>query len=322
MSEMDREHAWAHPRLPLLVNGLLDDEEVTRVEAHVDECAQCSLAYEPDDKSVATPGLDHIPRRLLSTWPKAQRSLRGLQRELVRRHLDSCGQCRQVLRWLGHEPSLPHMAELEPKPEVMELLRAEVPGSDSPLAPEVAHGPPQRQIVELPRRRWSFREFWAGGALGGLAAAAAVLLLVVGPPAGNAPAVRPSTGAAVVTGSLSISSGAADRYLVTRAGEGLERGGSADSTLVLQPGQRTIRLGFTQIVGLPQEAALEVILRTAQGTVVDRFRARYSDLLQGEAGLAVTSPTPFEPGRFVVEFRWTASDGSGRFTEYPLILRR
>src|SRR5262249_37302541 len=55
----------------------------------------------------------HVAASLVARWPRAQQSLRGLERTLVRRHLERCAECRQDLEALGFEPRLAYVADWE-----------------------------------------------------------------------------------------------------------------------------------------------------------------------------------------------------------------
>src|SRR5262249_51563110 len=115
----------------------------------------------------------HVAASLIARWPRAQQTLRGLERTLVRRHLERCAECRQDLEALGFEPRLPRVPDWESDAELSPVA----PGPrvrDSP-AP-AARGARIVRIETAPRStRWRDQAMiaWASGA-----PAAAVLLFV------------------------------------------------------------------------------------------------------------------------------------------------
>jgi len=109
----DDTHLWVRRRLAAWRGGVLDEREQARLEAHLAECADCrALAGEFADPPAGEAGT-HVAASLIARWPRAQQSLRGLERTLVRRHLERCVECRQDLEALGFEPRLPYVADWE-----------------------------------------------------------------------------------------------------------------------------------------------------------------------------------------------------------------
>ena len=164
-------HLWVRHRLAAWRAGVLDDAETARLDEHLAACAECRAAADAFAAPPAGEAGTHVPASLFAEWPRAQRSLRGLERTLVRRHLERCAECRQDLEALGFEPRL----ELVPEWE-----------SDASLAP-VSAGPRVREapgagsarVVRIetaaarPRLRDRALIAWAS-----VASAAAVLLLI------------------------------------------------------------------------------------------------------------------------------------------------
>jgi len=161
-------HRWFRARLDPQASGLLTPAEQERFDQHAAECGRCRRAAEVHAANLPEPDLSgHLPPGLLARWERASTALRGVERRLVREHLESCAECREDLRRLGFEPVL-----------------AEEPVA--PAAPAV-----------LVRDR--LRDWLMGGAVGALAAAAAMLLIVPGvgrrepaPPSLPAPASEPA----------------------------------------------------------------------------------------------------------------------------------
>ncbi|TMA25013.1 MAG: zf-HC2 domain-containing protein [Deltaproteobacteria bacterium] len=166
-------HLWVRRRLVARRAGLLEESEAARVDAHLAECVECSTIAESFAASPPGEAGAHIAASLVAQWPQAQRRLRGLERALVRRHLERCADCRQDLEALGFESRL----ELVPEWE------SAVPAEPAPVAASAsatgAAAPARARIVriEAAARRSPWRDravlAWAS-----VATAAAVLMLV------------------------------------------------------------------------------------------------------------------------------------------------
>jgi len=166
MDERDT-HLWVRRRLLAWRAGMLDGAEAGRIEAHLADCAECRATADALAPASAGDAGTHLAASLVAAWPRAQQSLRGLERALVRHHLERCAECRQDLESLGYEPRL----ELVPALEAAEPVTASAP------APAVAAARPTIVRIESAARRAAWRDravlAWAS-----LATAAAVLLLV------------------------------------------------------------------------------------------------------------------------------------------------
>lgn len=106
MSAPER-HGWTRSRLAALVAGLLTEEEEATAREHLATCPDCRvlhdlLADEGDDPERG----EHIPAAILGRWRVAKESLRGIERSMVRLHLERCEECRRGLELLGHESRL------------------------------------------------------------------------------------------------------------------------------------------------------------------------------------------------------------------------
>jgi hypothetical protein len=101
-------HSWARGRFLAFAAHLLDEEEEARFRNHLAECASCretaTEVLEPSPTDLAESG--HIPPSILARWTQAGIELRGLERAMVRRHLERCAECRRELQLLGFEPVL------------------------------------------------------------------------------------------------------------------------------------------------------------------------------------------------------------------------
>jgi hypothetical protein len=183
-------HTVFRKRLMLHDAGLLTEEEEAGLEAHAEACLSCREIRDAHVAEKAGREGDHIPSAMLARWDRVAASARGLERELLGRHLASCENCRRDLEVIGHEPVL--LGETEAAP---------------PEAPSGEAGTTRILPIEprQPRRAW-----FQGAAVGAVLAAAAVIIVarpsprpidseslpwvVPGTPRGSAPGVEVSPG--------------------------------------------------------------------------------------------------------------------------------
>jgi hypothetical protein len=173
-------HLWVRRRLVARRAGVLDEAESARMDAHLGTCAECREIADAFVASAEGEAGTHIAASLAAEWPRAQRQLRGLERALVRRHLERCADCRQDLEALGYEPRLelvPGWESAEPVPDAVTATAVtSEPGTEPP---DPLSRVPRARIVriEAAARRSAWREravlAWAS-----VATAAAVLMLV------------------------------------------------------------------------------------------------------------------------------------------------
>lgn len=189
------DHGWFQQRLAGYSAGLLDEgEEGAFLEhrAHCEECRQAFDEFMASDEAAPTERGAHIPAAMLARWSRARRSLRGLERAMVREHLRRCPDCRSDLERLGESPEIEFVAALEmrPPPGWRERLFGRPPSSGAARVVE----PPPRS-----RRRQASGPAWVPWVLGGWATAAtatAVILLTVNP--GSPPSTPVSPDRAIV----------------------------------------------------------------------------------------------------------------------------
>jgi hypothetical protein len=166
-------HYWVRHRLAAWRSSVLDDAEAARVAEHLASCADCRAAADAYAEPPAGEAGTHVPASLVAVWPRAQQTLRGLERTLVRRHLERCAACRQDLETLGFEPRLEFVPAWESEASLESM--ASPPRGDPPPAP--APGAHRIVRIETASARARLRDraliAWAS-----VASAAAVLLLV------------------------------------------------------------------------------------------------------------------------------------------------
>ena len=166
-------HHWVRQRLAAWRTSMLPDAEAARVDEHLSTCAECRALAEAYAEPPAGEAGRHVPASLIANWTRARESLRGLERTLVRRHLERCVECRQDLEALGFEPRLDKVAEWESSASL-------APAASGPRVREAdAPAKPGARVIRIEtassRARLRDRALiaWAS-----VASAAAVLLLV------------------------------------------------------------------------------------------------------------------------------------------------
>ena len=163
-------HRWARARLAASRLGLLGEADEARLRAHLVACEACREAAEPSEEEPGTAADGHVPATLVARWDRARHELRGLERALVRRHLERCAGCREDLAALGHA------AELEVVPGLEWDAGEDL--ADRRAAREEPEPAPRRLVLQpAPAAPWRRRDrLLAGWAT--LATAAALVLLV------------------------------------------------------------------------------------------------------------------------------------------------
>ncbi len=159
-------HLWVRARFDARALGLLDEADDARFAAHLAECDACAVLAETHRANLPpsprpTP---HLPTTLIATWAHVSAELRGLERRMVREHLESCAECRRDLELLGHA------SVLASDPALEHTSHAERERADE-------RRPSPRLAVPRP----SSRGWWLGGAAGAALATAACVLLYAGP---------------------------------------------------------------------------------------------------------------------------------------------
>jgi hypothetical protein len=282
-----RLHAWFHERLPAYAAGLLRGEEAEQFTRHAGECASCREALELFRREPGEQMRDeHIAPSIIARWGHARTTLRGLEREMVRRHIESCEVCRQGLRLLGFEPVLERIPELELQgdldqrvAEIQRELDAEsTPGPSRPIEADAPLMPASVPVPGRSRQRWI-------GAWATLATAAAfVMALLLVRQAGNremAGSPGPSLGGASAQShpngpaATPPASSAAEHAVATLRSQNLlvlddrERGVQADRLPVVRvaPDSAVIPLRAT-LPDVPQNSLVRAILRDPIGQVL------------------------------------------------------
>jgi hypothetical protein len=111
-------HSRFQTWLGLRAAGLLTDEEEASLADHLGTCESCREIADPasDPAEGIETWSDHIPSAMLARWSQVQASARGLERELLSRHIAACESCREELELIGHDASLLQEGEAPSKP--------------------------------------------------------------------------------------------------------------------------------------------------------------------------------------------------------------
>jgi hypothetical protein len=280
--------------------GIADPDVAELIEDHLDSCDECArrLKALTDSTDRGLPG-EHLPERMIATWDRAQRSLRGLERELARRHLVYCATCREEIEMLGSSATLEIVPELEP--EAATLVRLRPPEPILVPRSQRSGGISPRKIV------WRHRlgDWILGGLAGGLATAAA--LLIAFSPWREAPSIAPPTRPSVEGPVARLSwvslSDAADLHGPLRSAA------APETTVVHRRGTDPIPLRLPGLMASP-ETPVQVAVRgpakflaEIDGTVRDvadrmlLLEGGSHDLASGDYDVVVTvGPDPRETG--------------------------
>lgn len=328
-------HDWVRRRLAAWRSGLLEEAEAARVDSHLADCADCRALADAFAAEPAGEAGTHVAASLLADWPRAREALRGLERALVRRHLERCAECRQDLEVLGHEPRLDVVPALETGAELAPARRTVgSPAASAPASPSTTSAPPAGLSPAVPRLvrfvRPATRPAWRDRALiawASVASAAAVLLLFVdlrkgepvfGPGApiwstGTSPASGPGSG-------LSLRLAPQPRPLKGPSrGEGL---GKLNVIPVLGP-LSTLALGIKPL-DVPDTSLVTLSLLDARGDTLYAVRYRQWELRPHRLLLIDRADATLEPGRYalVLASRFArAGDPIERTSRYRFELR-
>lgn len=159
MSSPDSHAVFLH-RLVLHEAGLLTEEGEAELQAHLEVCAACrEIRDEHAAEKTGDGGNGHIPSAMLARWDRVSASVRGLERDLLARHLVACEACRRDLELAGYEPVF--LDEPEPGP--------------LPQTPAGDAGTTRFLRLDPRARRWAW---FQGAAVGAVLAAAAVAVVL------------------------------------------------------------------------------------------------------------------------------------------------
>ena len=304
--------------------GLLDEHEAARFEEHARTCERCREAMKLHAEGIGFPWAHegHIPASIMARWDHARSHLRGLPRQLVRTHLESCTECRQDLEAVGFAPVLEFVHELEREDEEADPEPARLePFEDAPLEPGAR------------ARHAASRSPWMAGALGvvlgaALASAAAIVLIpiltphateplvpsAVGPrsaPMNGAPAAPPATSVLPPPAPSTVSGTIAFLGRATPLPPAMRSGSNEATILRIGPDDRFALVSLPELY-LPDSTRVNVRVLGPDDHVVAERERRYGDLFPNRTVMFGTPDAPLEPGEYRIEVR---AEGSGEASE-------
>jgi hypothetical protein len=308
---------------------LLDEQEAARFEEHARTCERCREAMKLHAEGSRFPWAHegHIPVSIMARWDHARSHLRGLPRQLVRTHLESCTECRQDLEAVGFAPVLEFVHELEregeeadSEPEPAEL---EAPFEDAPLEPAARTRPA------------TSRSHWMAGALGvafgaALASAAAIVLIPIMTPHATEPlapsamgprsattngapvatAAPPATGALPPSAPSTVSGTIAFLGRATPLPPAMRSGSNEATILRIGPDDRFALVSLPELY-LPDSVRVNVRVFGPDDKVVAERARRYGDLSPNRTVMFGTPDAPLEPGEYRIEVRPEDSGEAG-----------
>ena len=296
-------HGWFRRRLPAYVGGLLSELEERRFVEHRAQCEDCRRAFDEftaSDEIVLTERGVHIPAPMLARWARAQRALTGVERSMVRAHLDRCEECRADLQSLGQTAELEFIPALEAAP-------GESPGT-APPGDDLASGAarvaePVREAAARVHRGPGRR--WVPWLVGGWATAAtATLLVVVLAPGGPRPPAlesRPTAGAAMI-GSRPAPTPRYVLDVLATAGalQGTLRGPDQETTTIrIGPEARFVHLTLPEAF-LPDTTTLDLRILGPDASTLLEIRRRNEDFFHHRTLLFGSPDTALVPGSYRV----------------------
>ncbi len=155
--------------LAALAAGLLPDDARVDARGHLQACAGCTERWTNSLAGREAEGADerHLPAAMIARWDRARAHLRGVERELVRQHLERCAACRDELLVVGHA---------HPVSDLVDSAIWAAPGAPGASSGGPADRPARHRAAGDRSVRWSLP-----GVAGGLALAAVLVFALLGP---------------------------------------------------------------------------------------------------------------------------------------------
>lgn len=329
MEIVDR-HRWVRVRLAARSAGLLTEDESRQVDDHLASCADCRAHGATFDAPPAQGEASHIPPPLFARWPEARHTLRGLERAMVRRHLERCAECRQDLELLGHAPRLEYVPELE-------IEGASIPAAGGATAAATAVAPgarptPTATIIRVVpagiHRRWRERALIAWGALATATAVVAIVIhsrrpVVEGVPAALWATLPPPVVApAGPRGREGLTVRLSPRPRSLSGPARGSRGGKVTVIPVVGP-VGSLALSVRPL-DVPDTAMVMVVLLAADGDTLFKVRHRQWEFFPKQVLVIDGGRSPLPPGPYVLELASLIAQPGGQVRQlyrYPFELR-
>jgi hypothetical protein len=289
---MSTEHEWFRSHLIPRRLGLLSEHEASRFDEHVAACLDCGQVWESfqsepaNDDPSSWSEREHIASGMIAQWPVLSRSLRGMEREAVRCHLECCAECRHDLEFAGHAPILhpATSAELGVHGEREEARRrdwsaatsTETCGGDDVSSP--AHrGSPRRPLLQWLLGTWAV-------------AATAVLIVMVWRPQGGRP-----------LGPGGAELGAPGNGMVLPwVSPSLDRGVDAANILTIRSDAHQLALVVRVPSTFPLDKDASVTVRSPDDRPLSHSRVSRDDLARRSVLIFLRQADPIRPGLYRV----------------------
>lgn len=291
-------HRWTRARVAAWHAGLLSETDAERFARHLEECAACRDVTDAWAHADEDPGT-HLSPAVIAAWPRARRSLRGLERALVRRHLERCSECRQDLEMLGHPGALEWAPELE-STELPSGAPARAPG---PATESGSGALPRRQVIRIVQAapRWRERALIAWSAVATAAAAIAIVgylrrPVVEGDPQGAA--IAPSSSRAIASAASGISVRFAPRPRSLKAPARGIQGGRMNVIPVMGP-VHSLTLSVHPL-DIPDTSLVMVSLLDAEGDTLFTMRHRQWEFFPKRVLMIEGGDAPLMPGQYAL----------------------
>ena len=334
MEIVDR-HRWVRVRLAARAAGLLTEDERRQVEDHLASCAECrahgaTFETSPGEGDASS----HVPPPLFARWPETRHTLRGLERTMVRRHLERCAECRQDLELLGHAPRLEYVPELEiegasiPHPAGATATAGVAVTAPAPGGRAM---PPATIIRVVPagiRRRWRERALMAWGALATATAVVAIVVHTRRPVVEGVPAALwatlppPVVAPASPRGREGLTVRLSPRPRSLSGPARGSRGGKVTVIPVVGP-VGSLALSVRPL-DVPDTAMVMVVLLAADGDTLFKVRHRQWEFFPKQVLVIDGGRSPLPPGPYVLELASLIAQPEGpvrQLYRYPFELR-
>ena len=335
MESVDR-HRWVRARLTARGAGLLTEDEARQVEEHLANCAECRMHGRAFEAALDPGDVTHVPPTLIARWPDVRGALRGLERAMVRRHLERCAECRQDLELLGHSPRLEYVPELEIEgtasrdpargtaaPEPVSTTASPAPGPRATPAATII-----RVVPAGIRRRWRERALLAWASLATATAAVAIVVLSRRPVIEGVPEALwatlppPVVAPAPPRGREGLTVRLAPRPRSLKGPARGSRGGKVTVIPVVGP-VGSLALSVRPL-DVPDTAMVMVVLLAADGDTLFKVRHRQWEFFPKQVLVIDGGRSPLPPGPYVLELASLVSQPDGpvrQMYRYPFELR-
>jgi hypothetical protein len=321
-------HRWVRARLAARSAGLLTEDETRQIDEHLAGCPECRQQAESFEGTPAESGAVHVAAPLMARWPEARQRLSGLERAMVRRHLERCAECRQDLELLGHAPRLEYIPELEIEggsiPSAAGATAAAAPAPTSRATPAATV---IRVVAAGVRRRWRERALLAWATLATATAVVTIVIHSARPVVEGVPAALWATlPPPVVAPSLRGREGPTVRLAPRpRSLSGPARGTRGGKVTVIPVVGPVGSLALSvRPLDVPDTAMVMVVLLAANGDTLFKVRHRQWEFFPKQVLVIDGGRSPLPPGPYVLELASLIAQPQGpvrQLYRYPFELR-